>query len=54
MKNNRPEDIPKEPASQSPREVRLHALLFTGATLGSCLRTPGATDGPKIPPFVGE
>jgi len=36
------------------KRARLHALLFTGAASRTALVTPGATEEPKLPPFLGE
>jgi len=39
---------------KSSRTTRLHALLFTGAALGTTLLTLGAVVEPKLPPFYGQ
>lgn len=41
-------------ADKPSRRDRLHALLFTGAALGTTLLTLGAAADPKLPPFRGD
>lgn len=48
----------EDPADTRPvlpaRRARLHALLFTGAALGTTLLALGAAAGPKLPPYTGD
>ena len=52
--NDRDSVEPREPRPVVPsRRARLHALLFSGAALGTALLALGAVE-PKLPPFRGE
>ena len=53
MKKQNDTDQARAQASNAARQARLHALLFTGATLATTLLTVAAAD-PKFPRFVGE
>jgi hypothetical protein len=44
----------RDTSPQPSRAAQLHALLFTGAALGTTLLTLGVTIEPKLPPYRGE
>lgn len=54
MKKPDHRDLRDASAPRPSRAAQLHALLFTGAALGTTLLTLGATIEPKLPPYRGE
>jgi len=49
-----PDGDPRDACASPPRRVRLHALLFASAALGTTFLTVLGGDAVKLPPFQGE
>ncbi len=54
MKSQDRNDRSDASSSRPSRRVKLEALLFTGAALGTTLLTLGGDTIPKLPPSAGE